>query len=1600
MMSNMAIYQPTPLEQVYSLYLAQQTFGVVAVPNNPIHISGRNAVPFLTQTGLDRGILRSVWTVADPENIGTLTHLSQFHLLLRMVSMAQAGILNPQLPLDAMKQSVHQFASQLLPLATFTSVVIPPQDQLMAIYGSYIVVNNNINSMSTTPPVQTMPVGDAFAEMVGVPDAPLGGLDNFDAAPPLPIPAASAFGDPSISQGSAYGFPHQTSIGSTNSFGAGVSTGSVSDAFTDMGPPANASLPSLEAPTTLISDTNIQQPSLTTTTSFSDTNINSMSLGTPGPPVPVSYAFSDMVGTQDAPLPGLAQEVPVVQPSVPSTDDGDDDFGDFGGPAPAAPVSGDLTGMTSTQDATLPGLNQQVPVQSTATVPSGEDVDFGDFEDVSSTPAPVGDAFGAPMMDDFGMTAGAPAHVGAGDAFGVPAVTTDNFGMAVAAAPLPISDAFGSLLEVADAPLPSLDPAVNMVPPQEQTEEEDDDDFGGFETAAASTPVVSSENPSTVPDPAQGISSAIERMAGEGQHGIVGNAQVTDDDEFGDFGSHEAPASQVPDGIGSLMEPQLLVQQGESILPSIDMMGRTASITEAFGELEVQDAPLPTLDQFAAYRVSDTEPAARNNDDDDDFGDFEGTAENNQTSPKFGGGGNMNAGGVVDQSSGSFAVIPEPANQPLSHMETTGQGSYDEDFGGFQDVASANNTGDLVSAIDITSIPAIPPSLSFGQPTTSSEGVRDISALGIAGVEGGAIVTDENDPFSAFDSISGPPQAVVPPLSTTMSTDEASPADLQQNVNLNVPEEVGDFEGVPSGDAQGDLGVATSDSKAEPGSAGELLGVSGLGGFVAQTQSLVDDKPSAASDDPFSAFDSIAPTPDVPLPHLPSSSPTKDTETRGFGDADDDFGAFDEARSDPQGQQVAPNANVDAFGAPPVQQLGSTNQEDEFGDFGGPPNSQEANADFGAFEAVSGSHSGSLLDAAPAQPLGSASQEDDFGDFGGPPKSQDANADFEAVSASHSGSLLDAAPAQLLGSASQEDDFGGFGGPPNSQEANADFGAFEAVSGSNSGSLLDSAPAQPLGSVSHQEDNFGDFGGQTNSQEDNADFGAFEGVSGSNPGSLLDAAHVQPLDSASQEDEFGDFGEATKSGDVNGYLGAFDAVSASTSGGPDFALAQPLGSLNQEGDADFGDFGGAPPQNSINNNISTLTAEVDFFGGFDEVPAGGQVDGIAEVQENNEFRAFEESTSKEGAVSTPTDEFGGFGGAATDQPQNVSTAEDDFGDFGSAAQDITKAPVTASATQGSKDDDFDDFGDFGSFEQAPNAPSPVVVALPEQKTADDDWGDFENVAVPAAPVESFGDFSVDSNAQSMRDQIRSLSMQLPESLLRKAGLSGDHVDLAECFEVNIGMDTPLDSKKKKRVERCIQVFQCLSKGHSKLGSAYWEQVFKVVKDDLVVGSSVILDAKKLSSNELAQVEKPFQTMIAGFAEYMRVTRSIVATIGDVLMLDASALLTIDTWASTWCSLELLETALQIEKHWKEMQREVKNILPSIAGAMDSVSLGDIRTKSSGRSPSNKLCQLTLQPLAKDDTNTTRAEVSWQGKDFMACSANFLAHRCPFYVVGG
>jgi hypothetical protein len=165
-----------------------------------------------------------------------------------------------------------------------------------------------------------------------------------------------------------------------------------------------------------------------------------------------------------------------------------------------------------------------------------------------------------------------------------------------------------------------------------------------------------------------------------------------------------------------------------------------------------------------------------------------------------------------------------------------------------------------------------------------------------------------------------------------------------------------------------------------------------------------------------------------------------------------------------------------------------------------------------------------------------------------------------------------------------------------------------------------------------------------------------------------------------------------------------------------------------------------------------------------------------------------------------------------------------------------------------------------------------------------------------------------------------------------------------------------------------------------------------------MGSVLLEEASGLSSAEKKLVHKALETMVFGLGEFVRVARLIASSIGDLLMLDDTALLTIDTFASSWCSMAMLKGYFEVEKLWKNVEKlgKLLGLSPKAGSTFPLESIVEIRRRAAAAKSSDVLCQFTLQPLLKADVGkSTKAPVKWKGQPFMACTANFLVHKFVF-----
>lgn len=171
----------------------------------------------------------------------------------------------------------------------------------------------------------------------------------------------------------------------------------------------------------------------------------------------------------------------------------------------------------------------------------------------------------------------------------------------------------------------------------------------------------------------------------------------------------------------------------------------------------------------------------------------------------------------------------------------------------------------------------------------------------------------------------------------------------------------------------------------------------------------------------------------------------------------------------------------------------------------------------------------------------------------------------------------------------------------------------------------------------------------------------------------------------------------------------------------------------------------------------------------------------------------------------------------------------------------------------------------------------------------------------------------------------------------------------------------------------------LTSSHTKLLS-HWDRITNIVRDELAMSSFLIEEAKSLS-NEKA-ILSALGTLVAGLGEYVRVVRSITATLGDLLGVDVNVDPT--RWSK---DMTVLQSSLQVEELWTSVEHAAKDLKLAVP-PLESVI--EIRAKCISYFYHNNLCQLTLQPLFTD--GTTQSPVEWEGKVFMACAANFWSNR--------
>ncbi len=652
-------YQPTAVEEAYGLFLLQTEFQII--PSTSVfRIAGRQAVPFFCRSGIDRSVLRHMWSVVDPQVDGYLSTTAQFDTMLRLTALAQTGPLLPTLsqtphaaPEDILRQCLLQTTSMMLPLPFFQGIVIPTTMDLQMIY-------QRAKGIVPQPPT-TMP--DVFAPTT-VPLPPPSQITQQHALTSTKPEAFAPLPPSTVNQ-----MAHSTQQ-------AASSTSTIPDPFTP---------PPIDMTQATISQTSevVVLPTSLELTSIDD-------------------AFSGLVQVEDKPLPSLFHEPEQKQTTEAGNDgtlnvvdDDDEDFGDF---VDSASHQGSL-GANSSQNyfvtthppvnpnvsaifpnpaedrSFFPTLDEPVTVDAMATTPQvalgaadSKDPIIRQGSYTETNPDTLGNfEMNAPSStDDFGSFASSDlpqriaslSHDGAKDEFGDHGDEwgTSTIGSNAASSIMSISDAFGGLVEVPDRPLPSIKPVdgivdVDEVPSHvvEQQSQPILDESQAITTHAQSDVEVGTrfERTSPIASIQEGIT---EFAANPSSHEEIQNANFPsdadeDETEFGDFAGTDVtenfPAEKsdftlgettnVPGCLSAPSIPNGIFPGNGEIMESPNHADSSLSGWDALDALSgLKDTPLPPLETFTAkeneapFRDSTTPNGFFEQVEDDDFVEFIG----------------------------------------------------------------------------------------------------------------------------------------------------------------------------------------------------------------------------------------------------------------------------------------------------------------------------------------------------------------------------------------------------------------------------------------------------------------------------------------------------------------------------------------------------------------------------------------------------------------------------------------------------------------------------------------------------------------------------------------------------------------------------------------------------------------------------------------------------------------------------------------------------------------------------------------------------------------------------------------------------------------
>ena len=1551
-------YRPHKMERYYAQHLLQTHFSSDNNPTAPadfshtttaslsdstshsIHVPDRTAVPFLTTSGVSRDTLKQIWNVVDPGGLGTLICRSQFHAMLRLVALEEAGLL-PPLPAsgadagNVLTDALTKYSHLEITLPTFDAVQMPSAAFLVGTYRDVVkgqdeapTESHHVWEQAASAQQQQnsslMSAQYRQEQMAGVGMA--GGMmtGGMGMMSPMQPHAVQMQQNPMQPNQMMQQQPHKMGITNTtasmsnnimmagggasniknasyHSQPSGASGGgmmSVGDAFADLDPSEDRVLPSddfgdfeeadealEEAVEEEAVEEEVQEEIASVEVDAAATANNVNANGAAEATVP-SQPQMDGLGGND----GMLEGAPPPPPLPMGMDMG---MEGMGAPPPPPPLP---TGPPPSQPP--PMIDDAEPHEEGE---EGEDNDddegFGDFEGMDDGANNVEATATSSTADDFTSDFGAAASmpppmpppavpsepavsdtVGGAAGIGEFGAGTNAFGEQTAADPLSVSDAFAVLGPSSDAPLP----AEPFGAPEPQTintdgtEEQEEDDDD-------------------------------------------------DDDGFGDFGAADGAGHD--GGDTAILDENAL----ETADKATDLPAQTpAEADDSFGGFEDHSQPLPSTTDAPQEATSDDPFAAL------------GPAEDTP---------------LPADPFGSTEAVADTANDGIGVTE---EGNYDADgFGAFEAVQAPDAMEDAPvlpsesPSETAAPLPDIPPPL----PPTDVQAEADFQ------------VTSE-DPFSVI----GPAEDAPLPI-LSMDTADTSPSDepIADVNDLPVATAKAGDDDDDDDDDFGSFEEVEADEVKEPATDDDMANDPQIVSTTNATEAIeppMDVPPplpaaqeadgEAPTDDPFAV---LGPSSDAPLPVLSyGSTEAEATPDAGTDDNDDDdFGEFEEIpESDlPPAElgMVSPSDGLVAAGVVEEAIPDALNGEEN-------TNAAEVVPDLPS-AGISEDVAPQVLDVPvppppPAQ-VQDMSPDDPFSVLG---PQQDAPLPVLSFGSAASGAADTPADA-----------FGTVSGDENDDE---DFGAFE-TNPSNEGigmtaeGMVEPAEAAPVTTEneSDDDDDFGDFGGGNASETEVP--------------VPTDGNEISPVQETSPSDLglFGPpVGESTPALQEAGDFGVFGPPSDTPTPG----LSDPVQPVDT--------FDAFSPNNEAPGPAVPIEAasetpandDFDAFASADAPPASMSEAVSADNDDQHDDDGFGKfsADTQDPAQNDTTDDFGQFDDAAVTQAPEMPKTEG-FGDFSDFP-----APTAAAET----DDQFNAFAptepasaqtapeqepEFDAFDSAPTAQEEnSTPPTPFDDGGDDDedfgeWGAFGGEEDQTAPVSGFPEET--SAIEEIKNKVSASGGTLDDA--RFGGLS-----VLECINISANGDV-------HRATRSFLVYHLLSSTHMG-NAAAWSKLIEATKNELATCKSLLQEmAKGLTRKDRVSVSKSakLRIFLEGLREYVRVVRAISASMADLQCLpDDIDLSNLDGWRTT----SLLEEAFVVETQWSQMLRAVKKLGIKVDLKLESIP--EMRKQTSNLhldhtdadNYAKMVCNLTLQPLAD--------AVEWNGRSYTAGAANLYANK--------